>query len=345
MKHEKYLKTVLLFIGIFILPNIILSQNVSKKGTTAAGFLEIGVGAVSSGMGGAFVSIANDATALHWNSAGISNNNKYEAIVVHTDWIAETKFDFAGIVLPLGNFGTIGFSFTSLSMDDMKVTTVQKPDGTGEFFSAGDLSFGLSYARNLTERFSIGFTAKYIQQTIWHMSSSAFAIDAGTLFKTDLLGGMVIGAAISNFGTPMTLDGRDTRYFIRVDENKLGSNERIPTNIEMDEWELPLSFQIGLSTYAINQATYKLLIAADALVPNNDYQSLNTGAELSIFDVIKLRGGYNSLFLEDAEGGLSFGLGLSSQMLLSLAIVNFDYSFRDFGRLQNVHTFSLSIKF
>ena len=307
--------------------------------------MEIGVGAASAGMGGAFVSVANNATALYWNAAGISGGGKYEAAVSHSDWLAETNFDFAGIVIPLGNFGSVGFSFTSLSMDDMKVTTVEKPDGTGEFFNANDIAFGLTYARNLTERFSIGFTAKYIQQTIWHMTSSAFAIDAGTLFKTDLLGGMVIGAAISNFGTAMTLDGRDTRYFIRVDDNKLGSNERIPTNIEMDEWELPLSFQIGVSTYAVNKDSYKLLIAADALVPNNDYQSINAGAELSILDLISLRGGYNSLFLQEAEGGLSLGVGLSSQMLLSLAVVNFDYSFRDFGRLQNIHTLSLGIKF
>ncbi len=338
-------KIIIAAVALLFLGGSVCAQNVSKKGTTAASFLEIGVGAASAGMGGAFVSIADDASALYWNPAGISRGERYEVSVVHTDWLAETNFDFAGLVIPLGNFGTVGFSFTSLSMNDMKVTTVEKPDGTGEFFTANDIAFGLSYARNLTERFSIGFTAKYIQQSIWHMSSSAFAIDAGTLFRTDLFGGMVIGAAISNFGTSMTLNGRDTRYFIRVDDTKLGSNERIPTNIEMDEWELPLTFQIGVSTYAINRDAYKLRIAADALVPNNDYQSLNAGAELTLLDIVKLRGGYNSLFLDEAEGGLSLGVGLSSQMLLSLAIVNFDYSFRDFGRLQNIHTFSLSVKF
>ena len=72
-------------------------------------------------------------------------------------------------------------------MADEKVRTVDQPEGTGEYYSAGDISLGLSYARNLTDRFSIGFSAKYVQETIWHESASAVAIDAGTIFRTDLV--------------------------------------------------------------------------------------------------------------------------------------------------------------
>ncbi|RJP56340.1 MAG: hypothetical protein C4543_11435 [Ignavibacteriales bacterium] len=330
---------------VFMINHNINAQNVSKIGTTAASFLEIGVGAGAIGMGGAFVSVADNASALYWNVGGIAELPQFEAIIVHTDWIAETNFDFAGLVLPLGTFGTIGLSFTSLSMDDMKVTTVEKPNGTGEYFSASDIAVGVSYARTLTDRFSIGFTVKYVEQRIWHMSASAFAIDAGTKFRTDLLGGLTIGASISNFGTPMQLEGRDARYFIRVDDTKQGSNDRVPTTIEMDTWELPLMMQIGVSTFAFDNETYKLRLAADASVPNNNYQSMNVGGELSFKDFLFLRGGYNSLFLTDGEGGLSFGVGLNSKMIFADAVVNFDYAFRDFGRLQNVHNFSIGLKF
>ena len=337
---------ILLLILIIISVNQKLySQNVSKVGTTAASFLEIGVGAPANAMGGAFVGRANDASTLYWNVGGIATLDQYEAILVHTTWIADTKFDYAGLVIPLGTFGNFGLSFTSLSMEDMKVRTVEQPDGTGENFSASDISVALSFARKFTDRFSIGITAKYIKQSIWHMSSSAFAIDAGTLFKTDLLGGMTIGAVMSNFGTPMRLDGRDTRYFIRVDDTKQGSNERIPTNIELDSWDLPLHFQIGVSVPAYQMDNYKLIVSADAEVPNNNYQSLNLGAEFSFMDFLSLRGGYNSLFLKDTEGGLSFGAGFNSNMLLSTAVVNFDYAYRDFGKLKNVHSFSVGIRF
>jgi hypothetical protein len=72
---------------------------------------------------------------------------------------------------------------------------------------------------------------------------------------------------------------------------------------------------------------------------------MNIGAEFSFMNIVKLRSGYNSLFLNEAEGGLSFGVGVDSQMLLSIATVNFDYAFREFGRLNNIHTFSLGVKF
>lgn len=345
MSCFKHTKLICSYVAIFFISLNSFAQNISKTGTTAASFLEIGVGGSANGMGGAFVSIANDASALYWNASGIATLPNYEAIMVRTNWIADTKFDFAGLVVPLSDFGTFGFSFTSLSMEDMIVRTIENPEGTGELFSAGDIAIGISYARNLTDRFSIGVTAKYIEQSIWHMKASAFALDLGTLFKTDLFGGMTIGTSISNFGTPMRLEGRDARYFIRVDPTKQGSNERIPTNIDLDTWDLPLFFQIGVSTYAFNYNDYSLVVSADAIVPNNDFQSLNVGAEFSFMDFLRLRGGYKSLLLEDSEGGLSFGLGVSSKMLLSIAIVNFDYAYRDFGRLQNVHSFSVGIKF
>lgn len=345
MSKMTHVKIFLALLILFLCNQNFYSQNVSKTGTTAAPFLEIGVGAAANGMGGAFVGLVNDASALYWNVGGIAALTQYEAILVHTDWIADTKFDYAGLIITLGDLGNLGLSFTSLSMGDMKVRTVEQPEGTGENFSAGDIAVGISYARHLTDRFSVGVTAKYIKQSIWHMSSSAFAIDAGTLFRTDLLGGLTIGAVMSNFGTPMRLEGRDSRYFIRVDETKQGSNERIPVNIELDSWDLPLHFQIGVSTQAFKYDNYELVVSADALVPNNDYQSLNVGAQFSFMDFFSIRGGYNSLLLQDAEGGLSFGAGVNSKMLLSTATVNFDYAFRDFGRLKNVHNFSIGIKF
>lgn len=338
-------KIVLLVVILSVFTQLTYSQNVSKTGTTAASFLEIGVGATANAMGGAFVSLANDASSLYWNVSGIASLEKYEAILVHTDWIADTKLDYAGLVLPLGELGNIGFSFTTLSMDDMKVTTVDQPNGTGEYFSASDIAIGLSYAKKLTDRFSVGMTAKYIKQSIWHMSASAFAFDAGTMFKTDLLGGMTIGAVMTNFGSTMQLEGRDARYTIRVDETKQGSNDRIPTNIEMDSWDLPLYFQIGVSTCAFENDDYKINVSTDAIIPSNNYQSLNVGTEISFLKIFSVRGGYNSLFLKDAEGGLSFGAGVNSNMLLSTAIVNFDYAYRDFGKLKNVHSFSVGIKF
>lgn len=341
------LKKFLTIITITFLVTNILSAQVdnTKRASTAAAFLEIPVGARAVGFGGAFVSIANDASALYWNVGGIPQLKKSEISAIHTSWLADTKFNYAGLVLPLAGIGTLGFSFTSLSMDDMKVRTVELPDGTGEMFNAQDISIAISYGRFLSDRFSIGFTVKYVQQTIWHMNASSVALDIGTVFKTDLLGGLRIGAAMTNFGMPMQLSGRDTRYFIRVDDTKLGSNEKIPVNIETDSWDLPLLFQIGISTEVVQNEMYKITVALDALHPNNDKESLNLGFEFGFQEFLFLRGGYNALFLQDAEGGLSFGVGLNSNMIFSKTTVQFDYGFKDFGRLKNVHVFGATVMF
>jgi len=164
------MKTFLLcfLVAAFSTQTPLFGQGVSKTGTVAATFLEIPVGASAVGMGSAFVSLANDATALYWNPAGSAWLAQSEVLAMHTNWIADTRFDYASLVLPLEDFGTLGVNFTSLNMDDMKVTTVEKPEGTGEYFSAGDFAVGVSYAHRLTDRFTIGFNVKYIQQTIWH---------------------------------------------------------------------------------------------------------------------------------------------------------------------------------
>ncbi len=320
-------------------------SGVTKTGTVAATFLEIPVGAAAVGMGGAFVSVANDVTSLYWNPAGAASLQGTEALAAHMTWIADTRYEFAGVVIPLGEVGALGFSLTSLTMDDMMVRTVEQPDGTGEFFSAGDLAAGITYARPLSDRFAIGFTAKYIQETIWHESAHAFALDVGTTFRTDLFGGLPIGATLSNFGTTMQMSGRDTRTFIQVDPTKMGSNDQIPTAIEMNSWELPLSFQIGLSTTAMKTDDLRWTIAADAVHPNDNNESMNVGTEFSYLDVLMLRGGYHSLFLKDAEGGLSLGIGLSTNTLFGTMLIRFDYAYRNMGRLDNVHVLSLGVRF
>jgi hypothetical protein len=340
----------LLALVLFLLPGVVFAQggpsDVSKTGTVAAPFLEIPVGASAVGMGTAFVSLANDPTALYWNPAGVAALQNNELTAAHMGWIAETRFDFAALVLPLGDFGTLGISYTSLSMDDMKVRTVELPEGTGEYFSAGDIAAGVSYARKLSERFSVGFTAKYIHQTIWHETASAFALDFGTLFRTDLLGGMVIGASLSNFGTSMELSGRDLRQFVRIDPTKLGSNEQIPTDVETESWDLPLLFQLGVSTSPLRGDDYRWTVAVDALHPSDNYESVNLGTELAYRDFLFLRGGYHSLFLDQAEGGLSLGFGVTSSMLFAAtAQVKIDYAYRDMGRLEGVHIVSLGVRF
>ena len=230
-------------------------------------------------------------------------------------------------------------------MPDMAVRTVEKPDGTGEMFSAGSVAMGLHFARNLSDRFAIGFTAKYISEKIWNMQAQAFALDAGVLFTTHFFNGMRIGASISNFGTDMQLAGRDTRTFHAIDPTKTGSNDLIPENIEMDSWSLPLNFQIGIAADIVKSDENMLTLAVDALHPADNYESMNVGAEYSFERLLFVRGGYQSLFLIDGEGGLSFGAGVLVNLFGDNVRARFDYAYSDLGRLKAVNVFALSVLF
>jgi len=320
-------------------------SGVSKVGTTAAPFLEIPAGARATAMGSAFVANATDVTCLFWNPSFMALLPQSEAVFSHTRWIAEMSFDYAALGVPLGDFGALGLSFTSLSMDDMMVRTVERPEGTGEMFSAGSFAIGIHYARNLSEWFAIGFTVKYIDERIWHMKATAFALDVGTVFTTNLLNGFRIGATITNFGTTMQLSGRDTRTFHRIDPNKVGSNERIPQNIELDTWNLPMSIQFGIAADLVKSEDLLLTVAADALHPADNYESLNAGVELGLFSTFFIRAGAHSLFLVDGEGGLSAGAGVLADLFGGGLKATFDYGYTDYGRLSAVHVFAIGLQF
>lgn len=319
------------------------NKNVSKVAMSAAPFLEIGVGARAIGMGGAFTGTANDASGLYWNPAGLIALKRPEIILVHTNWLADLQFEFVGIVLPIGRSGSLGMSVTSLHMDDMKVTSIDYPQGTGEFFSANDLALGLCYSMSLTDRFSIGFTAKYIRQQIWKESAQGFAIDLGTLFVTDFHG-MRIGAVLTNFGADMRMAGDDLLIYHDLDPNKMGNNERTFAELKTDSWPLPLTFQVGLSLDVLNKNWNRFTLAMDAIHPSDNSESIHLGAEYGFHDWFFIRGGYRDLFLSDGEGGVTLGGGVHARFLGNFQ-VKMDYAFTDFGRLENVQRFSVGIIF
>ncbi len=315
---------------------------ITQVGTSAATFLKIDVGARAVGMGGAFVAQASDASATYWNPAGLARVERSEVMVMHSKWLADTDFNFGAVVIPLG-FGTLGGSITSLTTGDMLVRTVEMPEGTGELFSANDVAAGLSFALNLTDRFSIGFNAKYIRSSIFNESASSIAIDIGTLFTTDL-SGMRLGVSLVNLGTDMKLQGRDLIILVDPAPQKDGSNDRIVSNLQTDAFSIPLMLRVGVAMDFFKKENSYLTLAVDGLNPSDGPEGLNLGAEYVFQEAAFFRVGYQSLFIDDAEVGLTAGVGLSLK-LLSESRIKFDYAWSDFGRLNNVHRFAFSVEF
>lgn len=316
----------------------------TKSGTTTAQFLKIEVGSRAIGMGGAYVAVANDVSSIYWNPAGLTGVGPNGGVsFVHTEWLAETNFDFAAAVIKAGKVGVFGLSFTSLSMPDMKVRSEFEPEGTGEFFSAMDMALGVTYARRLTDRFSLGFTGKYIRQQIWHMSASTVAFDVGMLFKTDF-DWLTLGMSISNFGPKMQYTGKD--IFVNYDftQDQFGDSESIFANLQTDKWDLPLLFRFGLALELLKQEMNQLTAAVEARHPNDNTESISFGLEYGFRKRFFLRGGYQSLFEEESEKSFTLGTGFLYYISPTIPFL-LDYAYADWGRLNNVHRFSLEMHF
>lgn len=337
------MKKLISFLLILLATGLLFADDVSKVGITAAPFLTIGVGARATGMGGAFVGTADDASALYWNPAGIARSQNAQVILMHSKWLADLRFNFAGFSMPVGSFGTIGASLTSLDYGDMPVRTTDQPEGTGEIFSSSDMAFAFSFARSLTDRFSIGFNVKYITQRIWHESADGFAVDFGTLFVTGLHG-LRIGAALTNFGSDMRMEGKDLLVFHDIDPSIIGNNDRVPANLQTGAWPLPLTFQFGLAMETFKSPLHRLTIAADAIHPSDNTESMNLGMEYGFREMLFLRAGYRDMFLRDGEQGLCLGAGFASRNIGNV-LFQLDYAYADFGRLEDAQRFSFSLAF
>lgn len=315
----------------------------SKVGTTAAQFLGIAVGARATALGGAFGAVADDATALYWNPAGITRMSYSEFSISHTQWLVNTDFNWAGLVLAVDRNNYIGINFTQLDYGEDFVTTIDQPMGTGDRWSAMDFAAGLSYARNLTDRFSIGGTVKYIHQRIWSESASAFAVDVGMLFITGF-NDMKLGVSISNFGTEMRMDGKNLSIRHSVDRTSFGGNDAIPARLLTDAFVLPLFFRVGVALNVLNLEQNRVLVSLDALYPNDESPMMSAGLEYTWNNFLSIRGGYRSLFLPDPVETWAFGGGVRLNISSGIT-AKVDYVYQEFAVFTNVQTFSIGVTF
>ncbi len=315
----------------------------SKVGTSAAPFLGIAVGPRGIGLGGAYVAVANDVSALYYNPGAISQLGYSQVLVSHTAWLVDTKFDWVGVAVNLGDGGAIGLNVTQLNYGEEMLTTEFNQNGGEETWTASDLAVGITYARNLTDKFAIGATAKYIQMKIWNESASSMALDVGLKYKTDF-NGLTIGMSISNFGADMRLDGKDLYNNFDSRPTESGNNATIVAQYKTEERPLPLFFRAGVSIDAFKTDDMRLIVAADALRPSDSAEMLNVGGELSWRDAIFLRGGMKSLFLPEKEETFTAGAGAKYE-ITGANVISFDFAYQEFGKFGGIQTFAVGITF
>lgn len=337
---------LLLLLGLLALPAMASAQD--QAGTVAAPFLALGVDARGSAMGSAQSATTQGAAALYWNPAAIASSTARAgtgtALFSNGEWFVHTRRQFAGLTFNGGELGTIGLSVTAVDYGDEPVTTIDQPEGTGEQYSALDLAVGLSYARALTERFSVGTTVKLVRQQIWNEGATGAAVDLGVLYETGYRG-LRIGMSMANFGTDMKLSGRDLRQRVDIAPTQGGNNDGLPAALETNAWRMPLVFRVGVAGDAFRTPDQYLLLSVEGQAPSDNSQSANVGAEFGFRDLLYLRGGYRQAFSSVAQdGGWAFGFGLAYDFTDRLGL-SVDYVFQEYDPFGTPQMFTLGVTY
>lgn len=293
------------------------AQIFEKVGTLGAQSLKFGVGARANAMGNAYVAIADDATAVYWNPAGIARLSGQSITLNHTAWPADISFDQAAYVFNVKWIpGMLGVNVRALTMSKDIVRTTYLPEGNGETFDAGEWTYGLSYARALTDKFSAGFNINYIQTGLDDVKGKSVAFDFGTLYEIGVMGAR-IGMAIQNIGQDM---------------------EFIEETVKM-----PVFFRVGGSAAILSQGESRLLTSAEFTHPPDNSEKLNLGAEYGFRDYLFIRGGYKLNY--DTEG-LTAGFGVKFPLtVIKSSVARLDYAYQDMNFLSDAHHVSLSVSF
>ena len=322
----------LLFAVLALLaPSSVLGQ--ARVGTTAATFLTVGTGARGSALGHAYTASVQGPDALFWNPGAASmpylGDYRGGAFFTHHNWFADISYNAAGVVVPVTGSGVIGLSMASVDYGRMDVRTVSEPEGTGETFTATDISIGLTWSQPLTNSFYFGGTVNYVRQAIRDMSAQTAALDFGFVLVTQYLNGMKIAASIRNFGGKLKMSGVNAEFQTDIDPAVSGSSESIPAELKMGGWNLPLQFRFGISLPAVKTENIEILLLADANQTNDNDLNGDFGGQLRYqtnsvtFDA---RVGYKDLFLDDGvTSHISYGAGVEVRILA--VRFGFDYAY------------------
>ncbi len=326
------------FISItIILISVSFAQN-PNLGTAGAQFLEIPVGARATSLGGAFVGLGNDVSTVFWNPGGLAKVKSNAATFSYMRWFDMFDFNAAAAAMNIENIGTFAASIIVFSMDEVEITTENEPNGTGRFFDAQDVAIGLTYSRFLTDRFSVGLTVRYVNQSIWNETADGVSFDIGTQYRLDFQN-LTIAMSMSNFGPDLQFDGEDLNVIYDKEDN-LPQNRLTPARLVTNSYPLPLSFQVGVGIDVYNSEFVKVKAALDAVHPNDNQERINFGTEFSFFDRIFLRGGYRYNYDDES---LSFGAG--ANIPFSTTLISFDYAYSHYDILPSVHRVSVGLEF
>jgi hypothetical protein len=309
-------------------------------------FLKVMPTARATALGDAYSVWASGADAVFWNPSGVALAQHQEFSTTFIQWIFDTRQYAFGYALPLGNIGALGAQFQYVDYGSFEEASASRlkqeidPGLTGRTFSPYVYLVGITYAKSLTEKFSLGVTFKFAHESLYDQNSIDVIVDtSGTVRRVNTYG----NAYLFDFGIRYNTGFRT----IQVAASIQNFGPDFTYAVEKDH--APLQFRVGVAADFIgpNSLLYevennRLGLAFDLFQPNDYSQQMHLGMEYEFVQTLALRIGYK--FNYDNEG-FTFGVGLKQKMgNLRLA---FDYSYGATGEfiiVGNTHRISLGVE-
>lgn len=322
--RKKYLWEVLVLLILCI--SHVYGQN---QGTSSLQFLKIIPSSKMMSMGEAGVALANNAEAPFVNPAGLTLVDNIDVRITTVDWLLDTQIYSFSAAYSTDLYGTLGINVIRMdygSFDETRVDLLgfvgenYNPGLTGRTFDAGVTMIGISYAKALTDRFSFGLTANYIEEDLFLEKMNTTTYNFGMVFDSKIKS-LKLGISLLNLGPKV----------VYVKEKNT----------------IPQTLRIGLSGNLISRSDDQNLImssenqnlgfAIDILKSRDDLQKVHVGFDYSVLNMINVRAGYK--FNYDSEG-ITFGLGTIYKYF------HIDYSYNDLGEYWDAaHRFTLGITY
>lgn len=269
-------------------------------GGGAGPFLRLGFGARPLAMGGAFVAVADDATAGFYNPAGLTQITMRTFGAFYRKITLDRKLTYVTYAQPIRNEASISLAWVNAGVSD-----VMGRDGDGnltEEISNYQNAVQLFLGRRVIEQLSVGLTIGYIQYNLANINAYGLGFGASVMGKPTPK--LRLGAAVENLG--MKYSWTSGNYWKSVDPEILGSAV---------EEEFPINFRLGASYLLLQD---KILLSSEIDKSGSQKAKLHLGAEGWAMKNVAGRLGYD-------QGSVTFGVGLKQP--IKSAVLGFDYAF------------------
>ena len=285
-------------------------------------FLRNDYGARAAAMGGSFVSMVNDPDVIFYNPSALATVSQQQLSLGFFKHLLDINSGHVSVVKEVEGFGHVGAGLVYINYGDF-----QRTDESGNVlgaFSANELALSLGYASYVDDNVSFGANVKYIYSGIADASSSAIALDLGTLWAVPEQR-LTVGASLLNLGSQLS------PYF--------STREPLPLDLKVGGTIEPehLPLLLNLDFHRLNEASTDFI---------SRFRSFSVGGEFAVSENMRLRFGYSNERRRDLKLGTSSGLaGFSFGGGINVDMYRVDYSLNSYGRIGSLHRISVGILF